>query len=385
MRGPVIKSLHKLFACLVLLAASSQTLIAKDQKLQQLSGEIKQLKSQIRLDKKTRNAIVSELARTEVRIGKLGKHVHRLQRKIKQLDSSLTAQDRNLAKQQKMLVEAKRQLSALMRSAYMNGKQERIKLFLNQQDPVQLNRIMTYYEYFNRQRIEHIATARQLINDINQTREQIALNRQALDASYREKNEQLASMQQAMQQRNRLLAKINSDIDAKSQSLEQLKLDAENLKKLLADIRKKQQHQQSQKFSKMKKKLPWPTPGYLSKLYGSDKVGGVKWDGVLITAPEGRNVAAIHHGKVAYADWLRGYGLLLIIDHGEGYMTLYGHNQSLFKETGDTVEAGEVIALVGNSGGQKNPGLYFSLRNKGKPKNPKVWCKKIKGRTIKVQ
>jgi septal ring factor EnvC (AmiA/AmiB activator) len=128
--------------------------------------------------------------------------------------------------------------------------------------------------------------------------------------------------------------------------------------------------------------MSWPAKGYLKNLFGSVKAEGVTWDGVFITAEEGSEIKSIHHGKVAYADWLRGYGLLIIVDHGEGYMSLYGHNQSLFKEAGDQVQAGEPIALVGNSGGQNKPGLYFSIRKKGKPTNPTKWCVKAKGRKL---
>jgi septal ring factor EnvC (AmiA/AmiB activator) len=108
-------------------------------------------------------------------------------------------------------------------------------------------------------------------------------------------------------------------------------------------------------------------------------VGELRWDGVLISAPEGQEVRAVHHGRVAFADWLRGFGLLLIIDHGDGYMTLYGHNQSLFKETGEWVEAGEPVALVGTSGGRARAGVYFGIRHQGRPVDPGAWCRASRG------
>ena len=354
-------------------------------KLQELTGEIKQLSSAIRMEKKTRKSILKDLADTEKKIGRLGRHIHRLQAKIATLDRELVALDKDKKIQQQMLDREKSQLRSLVMSAYATGRQERIKLFLNQQDPVLMNRIMTYYDYFNRERIERIESARALLDDIRNTEETISIKKLALDSSYAEKNAQLEQIQQAKQARAELLAKLDADIDAKTRSLSQLKEDAASLRKLLDNIQlQKIQQKREQKFSSLKGKLNWPAKGFLSKFFGSDKVGGVKWDGVFITAPEGREVRAVHHGKVAYADWLRGYGLLVIIDHGEGYMSLYGHNQTLFKEAGDWVDAGESIALVGNSGGQKNPGLYFSIRSKGKPSNPKKWCRKLKGRTIQT-
>ena len=354
-------------------------------KLRELTGEIKQLSSAIKLDKKTRKSIMDDLAGTEKKIGRLGNHIHRLQVKIARLDNELAELGRKKAIQLDMLNREKNQLRSLVMSAYATGRQERIKLFLNQQDPVLMNRIMTYYDYFNKERIKRIESARQLLKNIRNTEDAIGIKKSALDKSIAEKNAQLEEIQQAKQTRSVLLAKLDADIDAKTRSLSQLREDAASLRQLLDNIQKQKiQQKRKQKFSSLKGKLAWPAKGFLSKFFGSDKGGGVKWDGVFITAPEGREIKAIHHGKVAYADWLRGYGLLVIIDHGEGYMSLYGHNQTLFKEAGDWVDAGDEIALVGNSGGQKNPGLYFSIRSEGKPKNPKKWCKKIKGRNIKT-
>jgi len=367
----------------VLAADANQN--TQQNKLQELTGEIKQLSSAIRMEKKTRKSILKDLADTEKKIGRLGRHIHKLQGKIAKLDRELVALDKDKKIQQQMLDREKSQLRSLVMSAYATGRQERIKLFLNQQDPVLMNRIMTYYDYFNRERIKRIESARALIDDIRNTEDTINIKKLALDSSYAEKNAQLEQIQQAKQARAELLARLDADIDAKTRSLSQLKEDAASLRKLLDNIQQQKiQQKREQKFSSLKGKLKWPAKGFLSKFFGSDKVGGVKWDGVFITAPEGREVRAVHHGKVAYADWLRGYGLLVIIDHGEGYMSLYGHNQTLFKEAGDWVDAGESIALVGNSGGQKNPGLYFSIRSKGKPSNPKKWCRKLKGRTIQT-
>ena len=129
-------------------------------------------------------------------------------------------------------------------------------------------------------------------------------------------------------------------------------------------------------FGKRRGRLRWPAIGKVKKLFGKPRqAANVKWNGVLIPGKEGNNVRAISHGRVAYADWLRGYGMLIIIDHGDGYMTLYGYNQALYKETGDWVEEGEIVATVGRSGGQKKSGLYFEVRVKGQPSNPAKWCR----------
>ncbi len=357
----------------------------QEQKLEQIKSEITQLSSKLELDKKTRRLLTEELSRTEREIGKLGRFIHHLQSSIERLDLDLKGLSAQKMEKQRALGFHKEKLRSLVLSAYASGRQERLKLFLNQQDPAVMNRILTYYDYFNRERIKQIEEGNRLISQLQQTETEIGEKKLALDESYQEKNRQLEIMHQAKQSRSNLVAKLDADIKGKARSLQQLQEDAESLQKLLVEIQQQKQLKQQQrkkKFASLKGRLPWPASGYLSKSFGSAKTGGVSWDGVFITAPEGREVRAIHHGRVAYSDWLRGYGLLMIIDHGDGFMTLYGHNQSLFKEVDEWIDAGEPIALMGNSGGQKYSGLYFSIRKDGKPTNPKKWCRKIKGRKL---
>ena len=129
-------------------------------------------------------------------------------------------------------------------------------------------------------------------------------------------------------------------------------------------------------LSKLKGKLNWPTTGKLKDIYGKKrKTGRVRWNGVMIMARAGQDVKAVSHGRVAFAEFLRGYGLLLILDHGDGYMSLYGHNQTIYKEIGEWVETGETIASIGTSRGKKHSGLYFEIRYNGKPSNPVRWCR----------
>lgn len=353
-------------------------------RLQQITVQIERLAESISEDTRTREILQTELRDTEKLIGELAADIRTLQVDIAHMDQRVTALELEQLARRQSLEQHRQRLKSLMMSAYMTGRQERIKLLLNQQDPATVNRMMIYFEYFNRQRIEHIQAGQRLIAEIGQTRKRLDATRQQLENGRQQQQQQLDGLHQARSVRERLVNSLDRDIDEKKGSLQQLTADAEQLRQLLEQLREQQQvkRRPAEKFSSLRGNLDWPVRGFLSKLYGSDKGGGVKWDGVFITAPEGREVQSIHHGKVAYADWLRGYGLLLIVDHGEGYMSLYGHNQSLFKEVGESVAAGETVALTGNSGGQKTTGLYFSIRKAGKPTNPKKWCIEIKGRTI---
>ena len=190
-----------------------------------------------------------------------------------------------------------------------------------------------------------------------------------------------AELEEDSGQRRLMVASLNKQLQGKTVSLNRMLEDERQLQRLLEGIEKLMPDVQSmtktkQSFRTLKGKLTWPAGGTIQRLFGRKKGGSkVSWNGIIIRAGEGKPVHAISHGRVAYADWLRGYGLLLIIDHGNGYMSLYGHNQSLLKETGDWVEAGESIATIGNSGGQTHSGLYFEIRHKGVPTNPVNWCR----------
>jgi len=187
-------------------------------------------------------------------------------------------------------------------------------------------------------------------------------------------------LEQSRSKRKKLIAQINQKISSGGVRLKELKEDEKRLQSLLVQIQK-QASQQSQTnarkrpFKSRKGKMRWPANGKFKARFGTKKRGGLKWDGVLISAAEGNDVKAVYHGKVVFSDWLRGFGLMLILDHGDGYMTLYGHNQSLAKQPGDLVSTNDVVAVLGDSGGQTEPGVYFAMRHKGKPIDPSKWFK----------
>ncbi|MEE8429334.1 MAG: peptidoglycan DD-metalloendopeptidase family protein [Gammaproteobacteria bacterium] len=188
--------------------------------------------------------------------------------------------------------------------------------------------------------------------------------------------------------RAEVLAQLKKQIRRKDREMRQLKIDEQRLQELIDNISEALAASASEmadqiSFAKRKGRLQWPVNGKLVTRYGQDRnVGDLKWRGVLIRAPEGSDVYAVSQGRVAFADWLRGFGLLIILEHGDGYMSLYGYNQLLHKEVGDWVSGGELISNVGVSGGQTEPGLYFELRHKGRPVNPAAW---LQGSPRKLQ
>ena len=358
---------------------------ADKQELNRLQQKIDSLSGLLSSDKKNLDELLDVLSGIEKQVGRSSAKLRRLKRQKNKLDKQLSFLKQQITDQNRQLSQSRSQLHALLLSAYANGRQEKIKLFLNQQDPARINRMMSYYNYLNQQRIKQIETAVKLISDIRQTETDISLTRKELDSAVQQQTDELGSLQQARQQRSRIITQLNAQISDRSSTLSKLRQDKQALSQLLSNIEKQQKQKQQdrqKKIAKVKGDLPWPTKGRISKTFGQEKAGDVRWDGVLIETEEGREVKAIHYGRIAFSDWLRGYGLLTIIDHGDGIMSLYGHNQSLLKEVGEWVDKLEPVAYTGNSGGQAKPGLYFSIRSKGKPSNPKHWCKKVRGRNI---
>ncbi len=356
----------------------------QEQALQQLRERIKQLQGELTSSEQRRQGLVDELQATEQRIGQSTRRLRELAEKLGQQQVLLAALDRKQGKQQAELDLERAALARQMRAAYAMGRQERLKILLNQQDPAMVSRVLLYYDYFNRARMERMMTIEKALQQLSQTKQEITAEERRLQELKSRELTEKGYLDQTRELRQQVITALGSDIHSKGQKLSNLKKDEQQLEALVTRLQQELldlplDEANSKPFGSLKGKLRWPTKGRLGARFGAPKSGTLKWDGVIISAPEGEVVKAVHHGRVAFADWLRGFGLLLIIDHGEGYMTLYGHNQSLFKETGEWVDPDEPVALVGNSGGRLNSGVYFGIRRQGRPVNPGNWCRRTKG------
>ncbi|HKK06553.1 MAG TPA: peptidoglycan DD-metalloendopeptidase family protein [Gammaproteobacteria bacterium] len=352
---------------------------AKAAELERLRERIDQTRKQLETIRGRHDKAQAELRRTERRIGKLV-------RGLKHIAGALDAKGRRLAelhhdqkRLQGRLAEQRKLLAEQVRAAYAIGRQEYVKMLLNQQDPAALGRVTTYYDYFNRARAKRIRAALATLDKLNDVKQSIVEEQQKLQALQDKRRRDKRELEASYHQREAVVVKLNAQIHSKSGQLSRMEANEKALKQLLdalrdvlADIPAEPGNRKP--FPDLKGKLTWPVRGRVEDLFGHRQLAQLKWNGVVIRAPQGRKVRAISHGRVAFADWLRGYGLLIIIDHGHGYMSLYGHNQSLYKETGDWVEPGEVIATVGASGGQARAGLYFEIRHNGRPVDPARWC-----------
>ena len=269
------------------------------------------------------------------------------------------------------------QLAEQVRATYLLGRQERLKLFFSQESPPKLGRMLVYHDYLNTARstrvhavTSNIDTLAQLLSEADEA----ALTLLELE---RAQEGVLERLENAREERELTLARMDEAIQRSSGQVDWLEEEAQRLSELVAKIQDRLEvfsESEEPSFSNIKGSLDWPVVGPLLRDYGQPRAGGdLTWNGVLLQAPLGASVNAVYYGRVVYADWLPGLGLLIIIDHGGDYMSLYGHNETILTELGAQVSSGETIALTGQSGGQAQPALYFEIRYSGEPVNPHSW------------
>jgi len=359
-----------------------QTVVAETdqaEQLEQLRERIGLLKEELTSMRGERDALQESLQQAETEIGTVAADLHRLDEQAVQAKRQVTALEGERRDETARLKGMRVILADELRSAYIGGRQEQIKLLLNQEDPATVGRMLVYHGYFTRARAGRIAEVRETLERLDQIGAEL-LERQAAIGQLRLRQQE-QSRQLALEQdnRRRVLASLESGLQHKTAELGSLEQDEKRLQKLvdslqqaLRDIPPPAGMQQS--MASLKGKLLWPVAGRITVQYGERNASGnLRSRGVHISTSPGAEVQAIAKGRVAFADWLRGFGLLLIIDHGDGYMSLYGQNRSLYKEVGEWVTRGEIIAAAGNSGGQTRAGLYLELRKDGRPFNPSDW------------
>ena len=341
-----------------------------------------------------RDIMQNLLSDVDKRYGETAAVLKKLQSQIEQKRKILENIRQDIDRYKTDVDKLRNELVEQVRVAYAFGQKNKIKLLLNQQDPTVSSRIMIYFNYFNKERLKKLLDLELAVHHLddldNQREAETAVLEQDLE---RIKSQQMALFD-AKKQRSDLLERMDRDFSSTDQQLSQLQESEDSLRLLMSSlygVEKGESSNESQanklltdkhaeienriNFSNLKGNLPWPVTGQLAHKFGSARTE-VTWDGVLIDANEGMDVKAVSRGKVIFAEWLRGYGLMMILDHGRGYSTLYAFNQSLYRKTGDSVEAGEVIASVGQSGGRSKAGLYFGIRNKGVPIDPLEWCRR---------
>ncbi|HHX05068.1 MAG TPA: peptidoglycan DD-metalloendopeptidase family protein [Pseudomonas sp.] len=415
-----------LLSCAFTVAVAADQRAQTKQEIAQAAKDIAELKKQLSKIQQEKSSAEQALKKTETEIGELEKQVDDLQQQEKKTEQELDLLDKQKKKLHSSRLDQQKLIAIQARAAYQAGQQEPLRLLLNQQQPEKFSRNLTYYQYIGKARQQQINQFNETIRQITNISAQITEQQNNLAeqrASLLSKQESLKTLRKQRQQK---VASLSQQQRKETQSLNTRQADQAALNKVLQTIeatlarqaqeareaeRKRQrliaeqQRQQAEQllnkqpqpatgkqpqspmvstaithnggnFSTVRGKLPWPVNGRLIAHFGSAR-GDTrsKWDGVLISSQAGTQVRAIHPGRVVFADWLRGAGLLVIVDHGDGYLSLYGHNQSILSRPGDMVQTGQAISTVGNTGGQDQAALYFAIRQKGKPADPTQWCR----------
>jgi septal ring factor EnvC (AmiA/AmiB activator) len=379
-------------------------------KLERIKRELADVAAERRRIEGQRGAASTQLRAVDEQLGHSG-------RVLSETESSLARQQASLAQLQQRrdalqstLGARRAELATLLRSAYAVGTAAPLKLMLAQDRVADANRVLTWHRYLQRERLQRIAELTAQLRELDALERQIVQQRSALDAARQQQREQLAQLQRDRSTRAQTVAQLDQRYRDRRSREQALGSDAKSLERLLAQLRiaaareaerrtaaARAARSASKPGSKPGNKpgssgkprpaapvianaapiqvggLGWPVSGTLLASYGGTLPGGGTSSGLLIGANTGATVKAVANGKVVFADWMNGYGLILIIDHGNGYMSLYAHNEALLRDAGDDVRRGDPVASVGNSGNQSRPGLYFELRRNGQPVNPGTW------------
>ncbi|WP_445367667.1 murein hydrolase activator EnvC family protein [Methylomonas sp. BW4-1] len=381
---------------------NAHSLVEVQSQIQQVGDDVKSLGVE-------KSRLLEQLQKLERQYGELANSLRAIKAEIRQQEQALQEVRNKSVATQKDMRSQEKELEGLIKSVYaMGGDKEGLKVILNQRNPALSSRMLVYYDYISKARLQKLQAMAEDFKVLRQLEAQKDTETQLLQVSLDKKQQETEAMQTLKKQREALLADIQQDYASKSALLAGLMRDEKKLQALVASLQKTDDNEPAVapervldkhekpveqpeppkksevnpvreptglSFSELQGKLPWPVQGAITDRFGSRRYE-TTWDGVVISAREGADIHAVNAGRVVYADWLRGYGLMIIVDHGKGYMSLYAFNQSLHKSVGEHVRAGETLASVGRSGGRADAALYFGIRKQGRPIDPEQWCRK---------
>ena len=348
--------------------------------LAQVRARIESIRKEITRDLERRDRLGADLRRTELAIQTSQRELDEVRRQRLASERRLAELGEERAATAASIAAERAALAGEVRAAYLNGRHERLKLLLAQQDPETLGRMLVYYRYFGELRAERIESIGARLEELDRLSREIDGERERLAALERERASEVAKLADARQARQAAIAALEQELAAGKSEIARLEREAQALDALLAELQRAAEDFPAlaeQPFARARGRLPWPVRGKVTSRFGELRAGGpLRWHGIIIRAERGTDVRAPHHGRVIYADWLPGMGLLLVLDHGGGYMSLYGHNDQLFRAVGERVAPGDVIAKVGDSGGNARAGLYVEIRKGKTPLDPLKWLRK---------
>lgn len=372
----------RLAVCALVLAATSSTTLARDAteietRLETLRTQIAEISQRLAEDLAARDREQQRLAETERSLGRLLRELRETERELDEVRERIDDLETEAGRLEAGLAEIEQALAGQLRAAYRLGNQSRVKILLSRDDPRQLNRLLAWHGYLGRARLAIMTELYDRLEALAAVRDEQLLRHSQLDALHADQTRILAAEQHARGEHATAVAEFEARIRDRRGRLAELEQSAaelaallEQLADVLADI---PPDIESPPLADLRGRLPLPVEGRIRARFGDQRSGEIRWSGWLIGTAHGSEVRAIAHGRVAYADWLRGYGMLLILDHGDGFLSLYAHNETLLRDVGDWVNQGQAIATVGGPVGASEPGLYFELRRDGRAIDPAGW------------
>lgn len=352
----------------------------KSAELDSIQDQIEQTETDMEQARRKMDILHAKLKGNETAAGDIALSIKNTERRLRSSGERLDELEARKIGHENRLGASRHLLARQIRSAYITGRNNYLKLLLNQEDPSRVGRLLAYHDYHNRFQARQIKELAARVEKLARLEQEIRREHETLLALQRQQETESRDIAELRQVRSNILEKLRAESKRQELKLIVLRRQETEIKNLLEKLAGRQagmaMFEDFPSFNTLKGALDWPLRGRLLSRFGSPKQGGkLKWPGVVIDAESGLDVQAIGHGRVVFADWFRNLGLLIIIDHGDSYMSLYGYNQSLLKEAGDWVLPGEVIAHSGDSGGQPRPGVYFEIRENGDPVNPELWCR----------
>jgi septal ring factor EnvC (AmiA/AmiB activator) len=378
--------IRRVLPLLLLLAGSFAVLAREDaagenDRLEDVRAQIRSVETGIRAARDEAEALERELEEAEKSALALRTQLEGIEQETRAADARLAELRAGAAERQDALRRESRQLERQIRVAYMTGRDDFLKLLLNQEDPALIGRMLAYHDYFNRARLRRMDELGRALDEL--ARVQVAIQDESarLEGLRTRQLAKLGELDRYRASRRDIIARIEAQISDQDRDLQRLRRNEQELAGLLRRIHGARpataEFQDFTPFGTLKGRLAWPVAGTIVTPFGAARKGGrLRAQGVTLAADAGAEVRAVSDGRVVFADWFRNLGLLLIVDHGGGYMSLYGHNEALLKQAGDLVASGEVIARAGDTGGAGETGLYFEIRHDGAPQDPVLWCRR---------
>ena len=381
---------HSLLLCICLVAGINSTHALQQEELDNLRKHISVLQKELEKTTESQSEAADELRESERAISHGKRKLAELSLQHRAADHTLGALRQQAQQLERDMQSQQAMLGKLLYQQYLGGKQEYFKLLLNNHDPDQAAREMRYYEYIARGRSIWLNTLRINLAQLNEIVQQTQHKSGEIAALQEEENVQQKILEKDKLARQHVISQFAQQLKQQRHEIGRLQRDENRLSQLVAKLSKILTRQKvkgvfsndklpdnrfdGKPFEQLKGKLTLPVMGEVVNKFGSARPDStVLWRGLLLRAASGQPVKSVAAGRVVFADWLRGFGNLLIIDHGKGYMSLYGNNETLYKQVGDILRGGDTVAAVGNSGGNENSGVYFELRHRGVPLDPINW------------